>query len=237
MARYIPKHMRKRPLREHRRVTGIAAVLVAGVAGLSGSFGYTPGAQAIDPSKPLAAQVQALHSAAGIFPVRARPINPAPISSAINVNEASLPLFVSIPAIGANSELVELGLEADGSLQVPVDFNQAGWFRDGSVPGEKGPAVIAGHLDSVLGPAIFSKLSLLKPGDVVRILRKDSKVLTFHVTRIDNFPKEYFPSDQVYGPTDVSELRLITCGGSFNSKAHSYNGNTVVYALLDSTPT
>ena len=89
-----------------------------------------------------------------------------------------------------------------------------------------------GHLDSILGPAIFSRLSELKPGDLIKVLRRDSKVLTFSVSRIDSYLKDYFPSDQVYGSTLEPELRLITCGGTFNHDAHSYNGNTVVYAKL-----
>ena len=232
MARYAPKHMRKLKLRDHRRATGIAAVVLAGVASLSGSFGYTPGALAVDPSRPLAEQVAAIQTgaaanAAGPTPVR---IDPAP--SAINVSNSSRPLYVNIPAIGVGSELVELGLDANDELEVPADFNQAGWFRNGAIPGEVGPAIIAGHLDSILGPAIFSKLSLLKPGDLIKILRVDSKVLTFSVSRIDSFPKEYFPTDQVYGSTTEPELRLITCGGNFNQKDRSYSGNTVVYARL-----
>jgi sortase (surface protein transpeptidase) len=233
MARYIPKHMRKQKLRDHRRATGIAAVLLAGVASLSGSFGYTPGALAVDPSKPLAEQVAAIHQQAGGGTVdQPAPIQPDPVASAIDVAGSTKPLYVNIPAIGVGSELIELGLDGNGELEVPTDFNQAGWFRSGAIPGDVGPAVIAGHLDSILGPAIFSKLSLLKPGDIVKILRKDSKVLAFSVTRIDNFPKEYFPTDQVYGSTQTPELRLITCGGTFNQKVRSYTGNTVVYASL-----
>jgi sortase (surface protein transpeptidase) len=224
MARYIPKHMRKQRLRDHRRATGVASVLVAGLAGLSGSFGYVPGASAIDPAKPLAAQVQTA--------LQPLPIAVPTIQAAIDVQTSNLPLYVNIPAIGVGSELIELGIATDGELEVPTDFNQAGWFSGGAVPGEPGPAVIAGHLDSVLGPAIFWKLSLLKPGDIVKILRRDSKVLTFSVTWIDRVRKDYFPSDQVYGPTPNSELRLITCGGTFNKSVRSYNDNTIVYAKL-----
>ena len=238
MARYVPKHMRKQKLRDHRRATGIAAVVLAGIASLSGSFGYTPGALAVDPSRPLAEQVAAINedSDASVTPDRPRPISVTPASSAINLKNASKPLYVNIPAIGVGSELIELGIDANQELEVPADFNQAGWFKGGAIPGQPGPAIIAGHLDSILGPAIFSKLSLLKPGDIVKVLRRDSKVLTFAVSRIDNFPKEYFPTDQVYGSTKDPELRLITCGGSFNSKARSYTGNTVVYAKLIDDP-
>lgn len=251
MARYVPKHMRKRTLRDHRRATGIAAVVLAGVASLSGSFGYTPGALAVDPSKPLAEQVAAITAGSdnrpagtsassrrpsGFDPGRPLAIRVTPADPAIDVANATKPLYVNIPAIGVGSELIELGIDQNDELEVPVDFNQAGWFKGGAIPGDVGPAVIAGHLDSILGPAIFSKLSLLKPGDVVKVLRRDSKVLTFAVTRIDSFPKEYFPTDQVYGSTTEPELRLITCGGTFNAKERSYTGNTVVYARLVPDP-
>ncbi len=233
MARYVPKHMRKRKLRERRRPMGIAAVVIAGIASLSGTFGYTPGALAVDPSKPLAEQVAAMQSnPTGTIQQTLTPVEVPPVAPAVDISTASLPLYVNIPAIGVGSELMSLGLEEDGSLEVPADFNQAGWFRGGAIPGEVGPAVIAGHLDSILGPAIFSRLSELKPGDIIKVLRRDSVVLTFSVTRIDNYLKDYFPSDMVYGSTAEPELRLITCGGTFNKSAHSYAGNTVVYAKL-----
>ena len=234
MARYVPQHMRKRTIRERRRPIGIAAVVVAGIASLSGSFGYTPGALAVDPSKPLAEQVAALQSNASSLAGQQKlaPVQLPTIAPAVDISTATLPLYINIPAIGVGSELISLGLQEDGSLEVPTDFNQAGWFRGGAIPGDLGPAVIAGHLDSILGPAIFSRLSELKPGDLVKVLRRDSKVLTFSVTRIDNYLKDYFPSDQVYSSTLDPELRLITCGGSFNKSSRTYAGNTVVYAIL-----
>ena len=151
---------------------------------------------------------------------------------AIDPRTARIPEFIDIPAIGTTSSLVQLGLNLDGSLEVPTDFGQAGWFSGGVAPGENGPAVIAGHLDSYKGPAIFAKLELLKPGDRVRIARADGVKVEFVVSRIDQYPKDYFPTDQVYGPTTGPELRLITCGGVFDPQAHSYKANTVVYATL-----
>ena len=171
--------------------------------------------------------VTSTKSASSAGPVRAAGAVPA-----IDPRTARIPEFIDIPAIGTTSSLVQLGLNLDGSLEVPTDFGQAGWFSGGVAPGENGPAVIAGHLDSYKGPAIFAKLELLKPGDRVRIARADGVKVEFVVTRIDRYPKDYFPTDQVYGPTTGPELRLITCGGVFDQQAHSYKANTVVYATL-----
>ena len=151
---------------------------------------------------------------------------------AIDPQNARIPQFIDIPAIGTTSSLIQLGLNLDGSLEVPTDFGQAGWFSGGVAPGENGPAVIAGHVDSYKGPAIFAKLDLLKPGDRIRIARADGVKVEFVVTRIDQYPKDYFPTDQVYGPTTEPELRLITCGGVFDEQTKSYKANTVVYASL-----
>ena len=179
--------------------------------------------------------VTSTRSASSAEPVRAAgagPVRAAGAVPAIDPRTARIPEFIDIPAIGTTSSLVQLGLNLDGSLEVPTDFGQAGWFSGGVAPGENGPAVIAGHLDSYKGPAIFAKLELLKPGDRVRIARADGVKVEFVVTRIDRYPKDYFPTDQVYGPTTGPELRLITCGGVFDQQAHSYKANTVVYATL-----
>ena len=143
-----------------------------------------------------------------------------------------LPAFVRVRSIGVTSPLVQLGLELDGSLEVPVDFATAGWYSGGPVPGANGPSVIAGHIDSYTGPAIFSKLSQITPDDIIDVTRTDGLRVTFSVERIDQYPKAYFPTDLVYGPTDTPELRLITCGGVFNKKTGSYQDNVVVYARL-----
>ncbi len=143
-----------------------------------------------------------------------------------------LPAFVRVRSIGVTSPLVQLGLELDGSLEVPVDFATAGWYSGGPVPGANGPSVIAGHIDSYTGPAIFSKLSQITPDDIIDVTRTDGLRVTFSVERIDQYPKAYFPTDLVYGPTDTPELRLITCGGVFNKNTGSYQDNVVVYARL-----
>jgi LPXTG-site transpeptidase (sortase) family protein len=114
----------------------------------------------------------------------------------------------------------------------PEDFARAGWFTRGPVPGETGPAVIAGHVDSADGPAVFFRLAELEDGDDVLVDRADGTTVRFTVTSVDRYPKDEFPTEQVYGPTPRAELRLITCGGEFDADARSYRDNVVVSAVL-----
>jgi hypothetical protein len=145
---------------------------------------------------------------------------------------ATLPLGLDIPSIGVATSLVRLGLGNDGSLEVPGDFGVAGWWTGGSVPGEPGPAVMVGHLDSVRAAAVFYRLHELGPGDPVLIHRSDGSVVRFEVETVRQFPKDQLPTDTVYGPTPEPTLRLITCGGSFDRAQHSYRDNVVVFARL-----
>ena len=219
--------------------------MVAVAASLSGTATFAPGLSAQPHANPFVAE----RSAATTAPQSTREATPANTSAgatpaasplgvparAIDPRTARIPEFIDIPAIGTTSSLVQLGLNLDGTMEVPADFGQAGWFAGGVAPGETGPAVIAGHLDSYRGPAVFAKLDQLKPDDRIRIARADGVKIEFVVTRIDRYPKDYFPTDQVFGATDTPELRLITCGGLFDTRSHSYKDNTVVFARLVST--
>ena len=127
-----------------------------------------------------------------------------------------------------------MGLTADGKLQVPSDFRRVGWWAFGHRPGEPGPAVLEGHVDSTKGPAVFYALRKLEAGDEIKVVRRDRSAATFVVDHLDSYPKNAFPSLDVYGPTDASTLRLITCTGSFSEARHSYRENLVVYANLKS---
>jgi sortase (surface protein transpeptidase) len=233
MARYVPKHRKKRKLRDHSRAGVLGAFVVASVASLSGSFGFVPGASA-DANSPFAAGVSAEPRAASpsADTTSSSLLIRQPSTAAFEPKTAKHPTYVAIKSIGAASEIVQLGLEPDGSLEVPVDFNVIGWFTGSVEPGEPGAAVFAGHAASHTGPGIFKNLEKLKPDDHVRVARKDGVLLTFAVTRIDTFPKDYFPTEQVYGPTTARELRLITCGGTFDSELGTYTSNVVVYASL-----
>jgi hypothetical protein len=142
------------------------------------------------------------------------------------------PLAVSIPSIGVRSSLIPLALlPGSGELAAPADFERAGWYAEGPTPGDPGPAVIAGHVDSRRGPAIFFRLRELRPGDTVQVTRSDGTTARFAVTGVERYPKAAFPTQRVHGPTPDRALRLITCGGSFDAAKRSYRDNVVVYAV------
>jgi hypothetical protein len=147
----------------------------------------------------------------------------------------SAPTRLRIPAIAVDTALQPLGLLPDGSLQPPSSWQMAGWYARGVQPGDPGPAVIAGHVDSVSGPAVFFRLRQLHPGDLLVVQRVDRRLLSFVVDTVAEYPKSAFPTAAVYGPTALSMLRLITCAGDFDWQAHSYRDNLVISAQLRST--
>lgn len=159
-----------------------------------------------------------------------RPARPAG-ARVVVVPRPSPPMEIEIPVIDTRARLERLGLEADGSMEAPGDFQRAGWFDLGPQPGQPGPAVIAGHVDSRDGPAIFFRLPELRAGDDVLVHRADGNTARFTVTRVERYPKEGFPADAVYGPVPGPELRLITCGGEFDRSRSQYRDNIVVYAV------
>ena len=142
----------------------------------------------------------------------------------------SPPVRVEIPAIGVSSRLVRLGLNADGTMQVPGDYDLAGWFTGGAMPGQDGPAVISGHVDSKTGPAVFYRLRDLRPGDTVRVQRAAGDWLAFEVTGTARYAKTAYPTEAVFGPVTGPVLRLITCGGDFDRASGHYLDNMVVTA-------
>ena len=143
------------------------------------------------------------------------------------------PVAVPIPRIGVRSVLVDLGLNRDGAMEVPQDPALAGWFSGGPAPGALGPAVIAGHVTWDGAPAVFHRLGTMRGGDQVIVTRKDGKTAVFTVSRVARFSKSRFPSRAVYGSIDHAELRLITCGGTYDAARHRYLDNVVVFARLE----
>ena len=144
---------------------------------------------------------------------------------------AGPPTRIVIPSIHVDAALQELHLDSEGVLQAPTNDTDAGWFAEGPAPGEPGPAVLAGHVDSKKhGAAVFYNLSRLKDGAQIRVLRGTVWV-TFVVYQVHRYSKDHFPTATVYGPTPGPQLRLITCGGSFDPSAGSYRDNIVVSAL------
>ncbi|MGH8932451.1 MAG: sortase domain-containing protein [Egibacteraceae bacterium] len=124
-----------------------------------------------------------------------------------------------------------LGLNPDQTLRVPSDFAVPGWFQPGPEPGEPGAAVIAGHVDSLTGPAVFFALSRLRPGDEIAVTG-DRGTVRFSVDKVERYAKSAFPTLDVYSPTPAPTLRLITCGGDFDRTLKQYRDNVVVYASL-----
>jgi sortase (surface protein transpeptidase) len=150
----------------------------------------------------------------------------------------SLPIHLDVPAIGVHSPLLQLGANPDNTVAVPPleKDSKAGWFQYSPTPGQLGPAVLLGHVDSAQwGPGVFYRLGALAPGQTVDVTRSDKTVAVFAVDKVDSYPKGSFPSLQVYGNTPNAQLRLITCGGIFDPSARSYENNIVVYAHLVST--
>ena len=143
---------------------------------------------------------------------------------------AARPRWIRIPAINVSAPVIPLGLNADHTLQTPQEWGQTGWYTGGPEPGEQGPAVIAGHVDSTSGPAVFYRLGELHRGALISIRRADRSYVRFRVQGVERWPKDRFPTRRVYGRTRNAALRLITCGGAFNSATRHYLDNTIVYA-------
>ncbi|MGC4892702.1 class F sortase [Micromonospora sp. DT31] len=144
----------------------------------------------------------------------------------------STPVRVTIPRIGVDAEIVPVAVDDDGALEVPPLRRPevAGWYHPGPAPGQAGNAVLVGHVDSRHGPAVFFDLGRLRPGDRVRVLRTDGRTATFTVDGVGAYPKERFPTARVYGGDATARLRLITCGGRFDTRTGSYPDNIVVFA-------
>ncbi|OLT48070.1 class F sortase [Cellulosimicrobium sp. CUA-896] len=160
------------------------------------------------------------------------PESPSPAPSA--EAEQPLPTTVRIPALGVESDLITLGLQADGTMAVPegADVDRAAWFDGSPRPGATGPAVIEGHVDTQNGPSVFHELARMAPGDEIAVDRADGSTVTFVVEEVEQFRKDAFPTLTVYGNTDGPELRLITCGGAVDPATGHYTDNTVVSARL-----
>jgi sortase (surface protein transpeptidase) len=143
------------------------------------------------------------------------------------------PVDVTIPSVGISSTLLRMGLASDGTIQVAKpgkNYNKAGWYTGSPRPGQDGPAVIEGHVDSVYGKSVFYTLGDVKPGAKVHVKRADGSTVTFVVDKIASYPKADFPVETVYHNTKGPELRLITCGGAFDRSIGHYVDNTVVFA-------
>lgn len=150
----------------------------------------------------------------------------------------SAPVRMDIPQLQVSSDLLHLGLNPDQTMQVPplARNSPAGWYKHSPTPGQLGPSILLGHLDSAEhGPGIFFKLGALRSGDTVNVTRSDDTVAVFRVDRVVSYPKDKFPTLEVYGNTDSAQLRLITCGGKFDPSSGAYESNVVAFATLVSS--
>jgi len=204
------------------RPEALAVVLLLLAAGLIG-IGLRSQPQPLAESVP---------SAPAPAPASAGVEGPAAVAEVVGTAARSTPVALRIPAIGVAVSLSALELNADGTVQVPTDFQQPGWFRPGPSPGQAGSAVILGHVDSYQGPAVFFRLRSLQAGDLVEVTLADGAVASFVVGTVATYPKDQFPARQVYGSHGYSGLQLVTCGGTFDSATRSYLSNVVAYTSL-----
>ncbi|MER5393001.1 class F sortase [Saccharopolyspora sp. NPDC002686] len=167
-------------------------------------------------------------------PLDLRTAAPAQQVQAASALSPAPPTWIEIPRIGARSSLLPMGLNPDRTVETPSVHEpmQAGWYRYSPTPGEVGPAVVLGHVNGDGQDGIFARLDELRPGDEVRIGREDGQVARFVVHRMAQEPKSGFPRDEVYGDTTDPQLRLITCGGSFDRSARSYRDNIIAFATF-----
>jgi len=151
--------------------------------------------------------------------------------------QRSVPVAVDIPAIGVHSKLMHLGVNADGTIQVPslnTGADEAAWYKYSAAPGEMGTSVIEGHVDSYQGAAVFFRLGALHPGDSIDVRLADGITAVFRVTGVRQYLKSRFPAKTIYGPSGFAALHLITCGGVFDYSTRNYLSSTVVFASLTS---
>ncbi len=159
---------------------------------------------------------------------------PAPAGEMLQLPPSD-PIQIQIPALGVTTRIMELGLERDGSMEVPPGAYPVGWYDGSPAPGQLGPAVLAGHVDWEGEPGAFYGLRELLPGDTVVVDRADGTVATFRVDRVEEHAKDDFPTEDVYGDLDHAGLRLITCGGSFDEDTGDYLHNVIVFGSLITT--
>jgi Sortase domain len=207
------RQVARRPLTAAVLLGGVltTAVTVVGLLMLTGGPGHPPATTSAAPY--------------GLTPLGATAPLPKPATLT-----APLPVALRIPAIGVRTRLIRLGITEQGTLQVPGSPSVAGWYTGSPRPGEIGSSIIAGHIDSYLGPGIFYRLGELHPGNRIYVLQADGRLAVFQVTGVQQYPKAHFPTAAVYGPVPDAELRLITCGGTFDYATRKYLSNVVVYS-------
>ncbi|MEV7956275.1 class F sortase [Streptomyces sp. NPDC058316] len=206
---------------------GLGMLLIYNSFGISADDKAPTPPAAVAPAMP-APEILGSHAAPPPVTPSKSPVGPAMARSA--------PTRLQIPSIAVNAPFTDLGIGADGRLNPPpaADPNLVGWFKDGVTPGERGASIVAGHVDTKTGPAVFLQLQFLKPGASVNITRADGSIATFKVDTVETFSKANFPDKRVYADTPSAQLRLITCGGPYNKTVKDYEDNVVAFAHLES---
>ncbi|MEV0841652.1 class F sortase [Actinocatenispora sera] len=185
------------------------------------------------PPQPTAAQAP---PSSVVAPTATAPPSPAPAAAASL--PPSAPVRIDVDRARIHAPIIATGLDADDTVAVPpIDHPYlTGWYDRSVAPGQEGAAVLLGHVDSRrTGPAVFYYLGTLTRGDTIEITRADHRVAVFTVDGVAGYPKTEFPATAVYGPTTGARLRLVTCGGAFDERSHSYERNVVVFASLSSS--
>jgi sortase (surface protein transpeptidase) len=215
------RHHRLRPV-VPLDVLGLVAALVAIVA-----FGFLGRSE-----RPRAPQGPRLSRAQIAGAPERRPLAPSPAHrpQVRHRLQAPRPLRLRIPSIGVSARVVRLGLASNGTMETPSDYADVGWYAPGPEPGERGASVIAGHVDSKHGPAVFFRLSELRRGDQILVTVAGGKVMRFKVQGSERWAKASFPTRRVFARTPVPTLRLVTCSGAFDRATGHYLDNTIIYA-------
>lgn len=221
--------MRDRSHRHPRRSSKPRLAALAAALGLAVLAGIDKSHPAGDAHPVDTAPAASAHEPTGTVLAPSTPQNPPPTV----VLDAARPTRVIIPAIGVDATgIIDLGLRADRAIEVPADAETVGWYTNSPTPGERGPALLAAHVDWQGRLGVFHDLRKLTPGDQVTVERADGSAASFTVQRVEQHPKDRFPTQAVYGHVEGPELRLVTCGGQFDRRAGSYRDNIVVYARM-----
>ncbi|HEX5881816.1 MAG TPA: class F sortase [Actinomycetota bacterium] len=221
---------------ERRWLVRAGRALPAALFGVAGGVALFMAAGDQQPSPPVVPGVgwSAAPSSTALPRPQTSPVSPSVADNADPlvgpILPAAEPAILHIPRIGVRSDLVRLGLDSAGAMEVPGEPGVAGWYTKAPTPGALGPAVIAGHLTWDGAPAIFVRLGDLRPGDRVEVLRQDGRTAIFAIRRVVRVAKSRFPTHAVYGPTDHAALRLITCAGRYDDDG--FADNIVVFAAM-----
>lgn len=234
--------MPRPPTTDRRRFVLLVVGVLLAACGI-GAIAWAAGQQRHAP-QPTAANAGVIPPATAPSPSPSAPATTAMRAAASPTTAAdprlvlppSRPVAITIPSIDVHSAVQELGLNPDGTLEVPAPgphYGEAAWYDGSPTPGQLGPAVIEGHVDSAAdGPAVFFRLGALKLGAPVDVRRADGSTAVFTVNAVRRYSKTQFPTDVVYGDSRTATLRLITCGGSFDHETGHYRDNVVVFATL-----